>query len=99
MRAPLLLVGHFARRPDHLRDVRFVNHGLQLWTALPLEQEEVEPSFAHTPADAIPTVVQDGVTLRVLIGTAFGVPSVFWINSVLMAAQGWWTKRSTPGPS
>ena len=30
------------------------------------------------------------------IGTAFGVPSVFWINGVLMTAQGWWTKRSTP---
>ena len=29
------------------------------------------------------------------IGTAFGVPSVFWINGALMAAQGYWTKRST----
>lgn len=27
------------------------------------------------------------------IGTAFGVPSVFWINGALMAAQGYWTKR------
>ena len=28
---------HSERRPDHLRDVRFVNHGLQLWTALPYD--------------------------------------------------------------
>ena len=29
------------------------------------------------------------------IGTAFGVPSVFWINGSLMAAQGYWTKRGS----
>jgi MFS family permease len=29
------------------------------------------------------------------IGTAFGVPPVFWINGALMAAQGYWTKRSS----
>ena len=29
------------------------------------------------------------------IGTAFGVPSVFWINGALMAAQGYWTKRGS----
>ena len=41
---------HSERKPDHLRDVAFVNHGLQLWTALPLAHEEAEPSFSHTPA-------------------------------------------------
>ena len=30
------------------------------------------------------------------IGTAFGVPAVFWINGALMAAQGYWTKRTAP---
>jgi MFS family permease len=28
------------------------------------------------------------------VGTAFGVPSVFWINGALMAAQGYWTRRA-----
>jgi MFS family permease len=32
------------------------------------------------------------------IGTAFGVPSVFWINGVLMAAQGYATKRHAKKP-
>jgi hypothetical protein len=32
------------------------------------------------------------------VGTAFGVPSVFWINAVLMAAQGYWTKRNARKP-
>jgi redox-sensitive bicupin YhaK (pirin superfamily) len=49
-----------------------VNHGLQLWAALPRELEEVEPSFAHTRADDIPELVVDGATVRVLIGEAFG---------------------------
>ena len=66
---------HSERRPDHLREVRYVNHGLQLWTALPLAQEEVEPSFSHTPADAIPECsVFDG-RVRVLVGEAFGARS------------------------
>ena len=63
---------HSERRPDHLRDVRFVNHGLQLWAALPLEHEETEPSFSHTPADAIPEVSVGDARVRVLVGEAFG---------------------------
>jgi redox-sensitive bicupin YhaK (pirin superfamily) len=66
---------HSERRPDHLRDVRFVNHGLQLWTALPLAHEETEPSFSHTPADAIPEVSVGDARVRVLIGEAFGARS------------------------
>lgn len=66
---------HSERRPDHLRDVRFVNHGLQLWTALPLEHEEAEPSFSHTPADAIPEVSVQDARIRVLVGQAFGAAS------------------------
>jgi redox-sensitive bicupin YhaK (pirin superfamily) len=66
---------HSERRPDHLKDVRHVNHGLQLWTALPLAQEEVEPSFSHTPADAIPEVTVGDARVRVLVGEAFGLRS------------------------
>jgi hypothetical protein len=62
---------HSERKPDHLQQTRFVNHGLQLWTALPLEQEEVEPSFSHTPADAIPECSVGDARVRVLVGEAF----------------------------
>ncbi len=68
-------IAHSERRPDHLRDVAFVNHGLQLWTALPMAQEESEPFFSHTPADAIPQVMVGGVQVRVLVGEAFGAKS------------------------
>ena len=63
---------HSERKPEGLRESTFVNHGLQLWAALPREFEEVEPSFAHTRADDIPELVVDGATVRVLIGEAFG---------------------------
>jgi redox-sensitive bicupin YhaK (pirin superfamily) len=66
---------HSERRPDHLRGSRFVNHGLQLWTALPLQYEEAEPAFTHTPADAIPECSVDDAKVRVLVGEAFGVKS------------------------
>ncbi|MCC2675236.1 MAG: pirin protein [Ramlibacter sp.] len=66
---------HSERKPDHLRDVPFVNHGLQLWTALPLAHEEAEPSFSHTPATAIPERMVDDARVRVLVGQAFGLAS------------------------
>src|SRR5215213_6672139 len=43
---------HSERRPAQLRDREYVNHGLQLWVALPRGHEEDDPSFSHTPANA-----------------------------------------------
>jgi redox-sensitive bicupin YhaK (pirin superfamily) len=68
-------IAHSERKPDSLRQTRFVNHGLQLWTALPLEHEEAEPSFSHTPADAIPECSVGDARVRVLVGEAFGARS------------------------
>ena len=50
-------------------------HGLQLWLALPEEDEEVEPAFHHYPAAEIPALSVSGVPLRVMMGTAYGVTS------------------------
>ena len=66
---------HSERRPEHLRDTAFINHGLQLWVALPAEREEDEPSFAHTPASDIPEVQEGQARIRVLVGEAFGAAS------------------------
>lgn len=66
---------HSERKPDHLKDREYVNHGLQLWVGLPTAHEEAEPSFAHTPASAIPEVKQGGSTVRVLVGSALGAAS------------------------
>jgi len=66
---------HSERTPDDLRQRTRRSHGLQLWVALPQAQEEVEPAFAHTPAEAIPVLEVGGATLRVLVGQAFGAAS------------------------
>jgi redox-sensitive bicupin YhaK (pirin superfamily) len=66
---------HSERRPPALQGKSYVNHGLQLWAALPRDHEEDEPSFSHTSASAIPEVTLGQAKVRVLIGEAFGVSS------------------------
>lgn len=68
-------VVHSERRPEALREQTYVNHGLQLWVALPREFEEVEASFEHIPAAAIPQAQVGGAMVRVLVGEAFGARS------------------------
>lgn len=68
-------IAHSERGPDDLKAAPYSIHGLQLWCALPLADEECEPSFVHTPADAIPVQRENLFTARVLIGTAFGLTS------------------------
>ena len=50
-------------------------HGLQTWVALPAAAEELEPSFEHYPAGDIPCVNENGATIRVVLGSAFGISS------------------------
>ncbi|HMO45563.1 MAG TPA: pirin family protein [Rubrivivax sp.] len=66
---------HSERTPGDLRGVTRRSHGLQLWSALPAEDEELEPAFAHTPASDIPLHDSGGAAARVLIGEAFGLRS------------------------
>lgn len=66
---------HSERKPERLKAERYVNHGLQLWAALPQAFEEADPSFSHTAAAEVPELDVQGARVRVLIGTAFGVAS------------------------
>jgi redox-sensitive bicupin YhaK (pirin superfamily) len=66
---------HSERRPGDLRGQDYRLHGLQLWAALPVEREEVEPAFIHTPAPHLPTLERGGARVRVLIGECYGVSS------------------------
>jgi len=50
-------------------------HGIQSWIALPLELEEMEPTFLHYPADTLPQQSIDGCTVRVIMGSAYGLQS------------------------
>ena len=66
---------HSERAPDDLRGKPYRNHGLQLWLAVPTEREEDAPAFQHVPSANIPSLKVDGVDVRILIGTAFGLTS------------------------
>jgi redox-sensitive bicupin YhaK (pirin superfamily) len=68
-------ITHSERTRDDLRASGYRLHGLQLWHALPEADEEVDPTFYHHPASEIPQVNVDGVTVRVMMGSAYGVTS------------------------
>lgn len=66
---------HSERERPEIRNSEHHLHGLQLWLALPVEDEETAPSFHHYPAAEIPMVTVHDVPIRVMMGTAFGVTS------------------------
>jgi redox-sensitive bicupin YhaK (pirin superfamily) len=47
-------------------------HGIQSWVALPEEQEESEPAFAHHDQQDLPTYEGGGLWARLVAGEAFG---------------------------
>lgn len=66
-------IAHSERTGPEVRKRGSRVHGIQSWVALPLESEESEPRFEHHPASTIPETSRDGVKLRVLAGTAYGL--------------------------
>jgi redox-sensitive bicupin YhaK (pirin superfamily) len=66
---------HSERTPDEDRGRGLTMHGIQTWVALPLEREDDEPFFEHHAAATLPQIERNGVTLRVIAGTAFGETS------------------------
>ena len=47
-------------------------HGIQSWMALPENMQECEPDFTHYPARRLPDFEQDGVSIRLIMGQAYG---------------------------
>jgi redox-sensitive bicupin YhaK (pirin superfamily) len=68
-------ISHSERTPPALRETGHSLHGLQLWVALPEDLEEKEPDFVHYAAEQIPLVQHEGVSLRLIVGEAWGVTS------------------------
>jgi redox-sensitive bicupin YhaK (pirin superfamily) len=66
---------HSERTPEEDRPTGLTMHGIQTWVALPLDHEDTEPSFFHHAAEALPQIERNGVTMRVIAGTAFGKTS------------------------
>jgi redox-sensitive bicupin YhaK (pirin superfamily) len=72
---------HSERTAEESRSSPQKLNGLQLWVALPEDQEEIDPSFTHYPAEVIPQVNLPGCTIRVMVGEAHGVKSPVVPNS------------------
>lgn len=87
-------IAHSERTPAEVRDAqgRTRVHGIQTWVALPVAQEERQPSFAHHGAAELPQVERAGVRLTVIAGTAYGRQSpvevfspTLYVDAVLAA--------------
>lgn len=50
-------------------------HGIQSWVALPTQNEETDPSFAHHGAGDLPTLEDGGGWARLIAGEALGLKS------------------------
>ncbi len=48
-------------------------HGIQSWVALPEDQEETAPAFAHHAMEDLPLVADKGATARLVAGRIFGL--------------------------
>ena len=72
-----------SERFEHARAHGGPMHGMQSWVALPEDLEEIEPSFAHYEAGALPLFEEPGVWARVIAGEAFGARSPVRTHSPL----------------
>jgi redox-sensitive bicupin YhaK (pirin superfamily) len=63
---------HSERTAPEIRARGHRLHGIQTWVALPVADEEIEPSFHHHPAGSLPAFEIDGVRLRLILGEALG---------------------------
>lgn len=66
---------HSERTTEAIRASGQALHGIQLWLALPLANEEDAASFHHYPAESIPSRSSEGVAFSVILGEAYGLTS------------------------
>jgi len=78
---------HSERTPPETRASGGRLFGIQIWVALPRSEEEREPAFAHTPAEALPVVDGGGARIRVIAGRLFGARSPVRTSSELFYAD------------
>jgi len=79
---------HSERSPDSDRYNEATIHGIQTWIALPIEHEETEPWFTHYPAQTLPTWEENGVTIKLIAGEAYGYTSPVKVFSPILYLDG-----------
>ncbi len=66
---------HSERTPEEMRGGPMMMSGLQTWLALPEAKEDMSPAFSNTSATSLPTMSDNGVSLRVVMGEFAGLKS------------------------
>ena len=88
---------HSERTPPADLETERLLEGIQLWVALPIAHERDAPSFSHHPQASLPSRQLPGATLRLLVGSAWGmrspVPShseLFYVDARIEAGATLW---------
>lgn len=66
---------HSERTSDGLKATGQKLFGLQTWMALPSDKEEIDPDFVHFRKASLPQIEGDGISARIISGSAFGARS------------------------
>ncbi len=80
-------ITHSERSSETERARSSVLHGTQAWVALPREHEDCAPDFTHVAAADIPARESDGVRLRMLVGSGFGLDSPLQAHAPMHYAE------------
>lgn len=72
-----------SERFDGMRERGGAMDGIQSWVAVPQENEEDAPSFDHYAAEVLPAIDDEGVTMRMIAGSAYGLRSAAKTHSPL----------------
>jgi len=76
-----------SERYDTMREKGGLLHGIQAWVALPAQAEETAPAFVHVDAAQTPSMTADGVGVRVIAGSVFGLTSRVHTHSPTLYAH------------
>lgn len=77
-------VTHTERTPASLRTDKVVKmHGYQIWIALPIEKEEINPRFDFLKKEDVPTWKCEDMEMKLLAGEAYGKKSPLPVHSPL----------------
>ena len=81
-----------SERFEHLRAHGGRMNGIQAWVALPTEQEEIAPAFAHHNPEDLPTYESEGLWARLIAGEAFGARAAVKVHSPMFYVH--WALRA-----
>lgn len=66
---------HSERTDPAVRAAGHRLHGIQSWIALPVSMEQSDPAFHQTTSAGLPLIERDGISMRLIAGSAFGFQS------------------------